>query len=77
MLSLIGILAVTAAIIAIDVPPLLKKKQKKELWAFFILLGFGVTLGILMSFEVNIPNPLEFIHWIFKPIISWIHNLLH
>lgn len=76
MLPLLGILAATAAIIAIDVPPLMKKKQKKELWAFFILLIPGVTVSILIGFGVKIPNPLDFIQWLFKPFANWIQSVL-
>ena len=68
MLNSLGILLVAAVIIFVEVPPLLEKKQKKELIIFTIILIIGVTLSILRSFGINIPNPLDLLTFIFKPI---------
>ena len=62
MLNSLGILLVATVIIFVEVPPLLEKKQKKELIIFTIILIIGVTLSILRSFGINIPNPCRFIN---------------
>ena len=68
MLNSLGILLVATVIIFIEVPSLLEKKQKKELIVFSILLIIGVTLSILRAFGINIPNPLDLLTFIFKPM---------
>ena len=68
MLNSLGILLVATVIIIIEVPSLLEKKQKKELIVFSILLTIGVTLSILRAFGINIPNPLDLLTFIFKPM---------
>ena len=68
MLNSLGILLVATVIIFVEVPPLLEKKQKKELIVFTIILIIGVTLSILRSFGINIPNPLDLLTFIFKPM---------
>ena len=68
MLNSLGILLVATVIIFIEVPSLLEKKQKKELIVFSILLFIGVTLSILRAFGINIPNPLDLLTFIFKPM---------
>ena len=68
MLNSLGILLVASVIIIIEVPSLLEKKQKKELIVFSILLFIGVTLSILRAFGINIPNPLDLLTFIFKPM---------
>ncbi|PZX02423.1 hypothetical protein C7437_11115 [Psychrobacillus insolitus] len=68
MLNSLGILLVATVIIIIEVPSLLEKKQKKELIVFSILLIIGVTLSILRAFGINIPNPLDLLTFIFKPM---------
>lgn len=76
MLASIGILMVSALIIIIDVPSLLKKKFKKELWVFSIILLFGTGLSIAESLQVDIPNPLDGIAVVYKPFSDFLFDLL-
>jgi hypothetical protein len=75
MIKALGILAIAAVIITIDVPPLIKTKQKRELYVFFTLLVTAVVVSLLMNFNVNIPNPLDFIKWMFKPMTNVLNNV--
>ncbi|QUG41798.1 hypothetical protein KD050_00390 [Psychrobacillus sp. INOP01] len=68
MLKSVGILLVAAVILFIEVPSLLEKKYKKELIVFLILLAFGVGLGITYSFGKSIPNPIDLLNFIIKPL---------
>lgn len=74
MLISIGILLVAAVILRIEVPPLLEKKHKKELLVFSVLLAIGVGLGITLGFGITIPNPLDLLTFILKPINDLIRN---
>lgn len=76
MIKSIGILLIAAAILWIEVPPLLEKKYKKEFLVFSILLAIGVSLSITLGFEKPIPNPLDLLTIIFKPLDDVISNLL-
>ncbi|KQL36121.1 hypothetical protein [Psychrobacillus sp. FJAT-21963] len=76
MIKSIGILLIAAAILWIEVPPLLEKKYKKEFLVFSILLAIGVGLGITLALEKTIPNPLDLLTIIFKPLDNVISNLL-
>ncbi|MBM7585626.1 glucan phosphoethanolaminetransferase (alkaline phosphatase superfamily) [Bacillus pakistanensis] len=69
-----GILLVTILIFAFEVPPLWKKKKKKELIVFSFLLLFGTGLSIAKSLDIKIPNPLDFITFIYKPISDVMMN---
>ncbi|WP_438347375.1 hypothetical protein ACP8HI_16945 [Paenibacillus sp. FA6] len=68
MLSITGILIIVTAIIAIEVPSLRRRKLKKELWAFSLLLLFGTVLGIAQALHIKIANPLDWVIAIYKPI---------
>ncbi|MGG0288157.1 hypothetical protein ABEY41_24260 [Peribacillus butanolivorans] len=70
------ILILVAIIIAIDVPSLLRKKLKKELWIFSVLLLFGTALSIAQALNIKIPNPLDWITAIYKPLSDIIEKLL-
>lgn len=50
------------------IPPLLKKGEKKTIFAFSILLFIGAILNIAIGLKINIPSPLDFITFIFTPI---------
>ncbi|WP_397538937.1 hypothetical protein [Rummeliibacillus pycnus] len=77
MIKSIGILLISAAMLWIEVPPLLEKKHKKELLVFSILLVIGVGLSItLFGFDKPIPNPFDFLTFIFKPLNDVISLLL-
>ncbi|MCM3676123.1 hypothetical protein M3699_20215 [Peribacillus simplex] len=76
MVAVAGILVIVAVIIAIDVPHLLRKKLKKELWIFSILLLFGTALSIAQAQKIKIPNPLDWITAIYKPLSDMIETLL-
>ncbi|MFD4931328.1 hypothetical protein ACFWMS_20820 [Peribacillus butanolivorans] len=76
MLAVTVILVIVAIIIAIDVPSLLRKKLKKELWIFSVLLLFGTALSIAQALNIKIPNPLDGITAIYKPLSDMIEKLL-
>lgn len=60
----------------IEVPALLKKNRKKELRVFSILLVLGIGLSISQSLDVRIPNPLDWIAVVYKPLSDLIFQWL-
>lgn len=64
-----GIVAVAIAITFIEVPSLLKRGLKKELWIFSILLLLGTGLSIAEGLQVEIPNPMDALAFIYQPFI--------
>ncbi|MDM5225025.1 hypothetical protein QUF73_02265 [Cytobacillus sp. NJ13] len=76
MIAVAGVLIVIAIIIAIDARPLWRKKQKKELWAFSILMIFGTALCMLYALDVKLPNPLDWLTAIYKPLSDMMNNFL-
>ena len=76
MWPIISILAVGGIIIAIEVPSLLKQKEKKELWIFSILLLVAIGLSIAQSLRVTLPNPLDWIAYVYKPLSELVFGWL-
>ncbi|WP_025026249.1 hypothetical protein [Caldalkalibacillus mannanilyticus] len=68
MLFILGILLLAAIFSLIEIPPLLKKRRTREVWAFSILLGTGVLLSSFHILDHTILNPLHFIESLFKPL---------
>ncbi|MEW9671863.1 hypothetical protein [Ammoniphilus sp. 3BR4] len=75
MWTIAGILAIGVIIVLIEVPSLLKKNHRKDLWVFSILFLFGVALNILDKMDVPIPNPFKGITAIFHPYGEMISQL--
>ncbi|MFJ7952786.1 hypothetical protein ACIQZG_14780 [Lysinibacillus sp. NPDC096418] len=76
MFITLGILAISALIIYFEIPKLIKKNDTKTIWTFSILLFLGTTLSIAKGLNANIPNPLDWITALFKPIADLLKTLL-
>lgn len=76
MYSILGILIVAIGIVLYEVPSLIKRKLKKELWAFSILLVFGVFLSIIESLNIDIPNPSDWLTIIYSPFNNLLDSIL-
>ncbi|GED17732.1 hypothetical protein AM501_22015 [Aneurinibacillus migulanus] len=76
MWAIAVVLIVTALIIIIEVPSLLRKQLRKELWMFSILLLIGTGLSIAQSLQVDIPNPLDLLTIVYKPINDVVKGVL-
>ncbi|WP_432661859.1 hypothetical protein R9X47_14935 [Wukongibacter baidiensis] len=76
MWPILGILTVTIGIVLYEVPSLIERGLKRELWAFSILLLFGLTLSISESLNLDIPNPAEWITIIYKPLTDFFIGIL-
>ncbi|MGE7918087.1 hypothetical protein ACQKM9_03940 [Viridibacillus sp. NPDC093762] len=76
MLPTIGILVISTAISLFEMPKLLKNNKTKELWVFIILLLIGTSLSIAVCLKVKLPNPLDWITFIYKPFSEFIMTTL-
>ena len=76
MLPVIFIIIIASLISLYEIPRLLKKELKKEIFIYSLLLIIAVGLGILYSLDIKIPNPLEGLTSIYKPINKLIEKYL-
>jgi hypothetical protein len=75
MMVILGILLVVVVITLIEVPHMLKKGLKKELWVFGILLLFGTVLNIAQGLKIDLPNPLDWINVVYEPFSDFLLGL--
>jgi hypothetical protein len=76
MWAIAGILFAGGFITYIEAPYMIKKRMIKELYIFFILLFIGLTVSILQAIRIRLPNPLDLISVIYKPISDLIFGML-
>ncbi|OIU71687.1 hypothetical protein [Rossellomorea aquimaris] len=72
MVNLIIILGISAGMFLVDLKAL--KKKKKELIIYLTILTFGIGLFAAEAFHLEIPNPLNVIIFLFKPMTQWINS---
>lgn len=73
MVDLIIILGISAVMLFVDLPAL--KRKKKELIVYLTILTCGIGLFAAEAFHLDIPNPLNVIIFLFKPMTQWINSL--
>ncbi|MGF3102812.1 hypothetical protein [Rossellomorea sp. DUT-2] len=77
MWATLGIVIIAILIIMAEVPSLLKNKAKRELWVFSVLFVIGVGLSISRGLNVSLPNPLDVLIIVYKPLSDLLTSLLH
>lgn len=73
--SVLGILIGILIICLLEVPSLLKKKQRRELLAFSVLLLVGTGLNIALALHIELPNPMDWIIAVYKPVSDMVDSL--
>ena len=59
-----------------QIPILLEKKMSKESYVFIFLLVVGVLVNIALAMGIHLPNPMDYLVMLLKPISDRIELLL-
>ncbi|WP_042474415.1 hypothetical protein [Bacillus ndiopicus] len=51
-------------------------KEPATKWLFFIILILGTVIAAALSFDIQIPSPLDLVTFIFQPISDALKALL-
>lgn len=68
-----GIIVIVVFCFIIEIPSL--KKFKKDLWTFSIAMLLATSISIASARHVPIPNPLDWIAMVFKPMGESMHRV--
>lgn len=71
-MKLIGILIIATLIVSYELPKMKKKKMQKEIMVFFIFLLFATIVSTFELDNVPLPNPLEWLKYVFEPLGKFI-----
>lgn len=64
----LGILLFSVIVISLQLPKLIKKGLKKEAVLFTAMMAGATLLGIAFLLHVHLPNPLNLLVRIYKPL---------
>lgn len=70
IVSIVLVLVFSIILSIIEIPKMISNNLYKELWAFSILLFFGVLVALLKILNVPLSNPYEWITWVYSPILD-------
>ncbi|MBD2845619.1 hypothetical protein IDH44_10500 [Paenibacillus sp. IB182496] len=76
MLGTLAILFAGAGIAALELPALLRRHKFKDAAIFLSLLALGLILAIWTALPQELPNPLDWIIWMFEPWGEQLHRIL-
>ena len=78
-MAFVGIIAVLTfdiILCIIEIPKMLSEKLIKELVTFSVMLMIGTVIAVLKAFEVKVPNPSDFLAWVYSPVADLMKSLL-
>jgi hypothetical protein len=76
MVPSIFIFLLSVFIVVYELPSFLQGESKKGLVVFSVFLIAGMTLSILQTLRMPVPNPTVFITFIFEPLSHMIDGML-
>ncbi len=68
LLLVLGFLVIAA----IEVPPLVYRKQKREMWAFWGLMALSFAFSLAVALRWPLPNPTYFLEGLLGPLAKMI-----
>lgn len=71
-----SIVATAVLIGLLEAPALWRKRSWKELWTVCVLLLAGTLLSVVQVLHMPIPNPADWIIFLFKPASEVVTRLL-
>ena len=75
IVSILAVLVFSTVLCITEIPKMLKERLYTQLWTFSILLGAGTILAVLKSLDAEIPNPSDFIAWVYSPLADTMKNI--
>ncbi|MGI6534529.1 MAG: hypothetical protein ACOX4H_07420 [Bacillota bacterium] len=75
IVSILAVLMFSTVLCITEIPKMLKERLYRELWTFSILLAAGTILTVLKSLDAEIPNPSEFIAWVYSPLAETMKSI--
>jgi hypothetical protein len=76
VISIIAVLGFDIILCIIEIPKMLQQKQIRELITFSVLLLLGTGIAVMKSFDMKVPNPSDFLAWVYSPVSDFMKSLL-
>lgn len=74
--SLIALVLFDTVVCVIEIPKMVRGKLIKELITFSVLLLLGTIIGVMKALDMKIPNPSDWLAWVYSPVSDLMKSLL-
>lgn len=75
MIQILLILAVAALISWMELPRMIREKERSTVWGFSVLLLLGVGISVAKVLFTDLPTPLTYIAIAFRPFSRFLTSL--
>ncbi|AEI39569.1 hypothetical protein [Paenibacillus mucilaginosus] len=76
MMDSIALLLLAACIAYKEIPRMRRARRHRDLLVFTVMLLAGTILGILQSARVPLPNPLDWMTMVYRPVSQGVDALI-
>lgn len=76
IIIIILVLAFGTILCLYEIPKMVQNNSYRDLWTFCIILALGITITILKSLQVTLPNPSDWVAWAFSPFSELVKNYI-
>lgn len=70
------ILTFNTMLCIVKIPKMIQEKLYREVYVFCFLVFLGTLLAILKSLDSYIPNPSDWIAWVYSPVADIFKSIL-
>ena len=76
MIGVAGLSVFFAVILYLQLPPIMKRKNIREIGAYTIFMLLGATYSYGYVLDIEMPNPTQLVNFIFRPVTQVLDKLL-
>ena len=79
-MTVVGVLALLAfdtIVCIVEIPKMRRQKLFRELAVFSVLLILGTVTSLLTLMHIKVPNPSDFLKWVYSPVSDMMKSLTH
>ena len=76
MMSAVLLTCFFAAVLRIQLPPLIKRKNFREITAYSLMMMIGMVYSYAYLWDIQLPNPTHAIDAVFRPVTKFLDRLL-
>lgn len=76
MFGILGLAAIACIVALLEAPMLYRQGYTRDAALFFILLALAFIMSSVQSLGLPLPNPSDWIAWLFKPLTDLLSGWL-
>lgn len=76
MIAAIFLTVLFMGILYLQLPPLIKKKNLREIISYSVMMAIGIIYSYGYALDIELPNPTKAVDAVFRPLTKLLDTLL-